>query len=84
MGILWAKVYHAILLLTAFLLGLTYTIIHFESYYQLIFVLPLPLLASDVKKVITNTVPIELNQELKKLAVTTLLFSLSFGLGLVL
>ena len=84
MGILWAKVYHAILLLTAFLLGLTYTIIHFESYYQLIFVLPLPLLASDVKKVITNTVPIELNQELKKLAVTTLLFSLFFGLGLVL
>ena len=84
MGIPWAKVYHAILLLTAFLLGLTYTIIHFESYYQLIFVLPLPLLASDVKKVITNTVPIELNQELKKLAVTTLLFSLFFGLGLVL
>ena len=84
MGVPWAKVYHAILLFTAFLLGLAYTIIHFESYYQLIFLLPLPLLASDVKKVITNTVPIELNQELKKLAVATLLFSLSFGLGLVL
>ena len=84
MGVPWAKVYHAILLFTAFLLGLTYTIIHFESYYQLIFILPLPLLASDVKNVITNTVPVELNQELKKLAVATLLFSLSFGLGLVL
>ena len=68
----------------AFLLGLTYTIIYFESYYQLIFLLPLPLLASDIKKVITNTVPVELNAELKKLAVATLLFSLSFGLGLIL
>ena len=84
MGVPWAKVYHVILLFTAFLLGLGYTIIHFESYFQLIFLLPLPLLASDIKKVITNTVPVELNAELKKLAVATLLFSLSFGLGLVL
>jgi len=84
MGVPWAKVYHVILLFTAFLLGLAYTIIHFESYYQLIFLLPLPLLASDIKKVITNTVPVELNSELQKLAVATLLFSLSFGLGLIL
>lgn len=84
MGVPWAKVYHVILLFTAFLMGLTYTIIHFQSYYQLIFLLPIPLLASDIKKVITNTVPVELNAELKKLAVATLLFSLSFGLGLVL
>jgi 1,4-dihydroxy-2-naphthoate octaprenyltransferase len=84
MGVSWAKIYHVILLLMAFLLGLAYTIIHFESYFQLIFLLPLPLLASDVWKVITNTVPVELNEELKKLAVATLLFSLSFGLGLVL
>lgn len=84
MGLSWAKIYHVILLFTAFVLGLAYTIIHFESYYQLIFLLPMPLLASDIKKVITNTVPVELNEELKKLAVATLLFSLSFGLGLVL
>ncbi len=84
MGVSWAKTYHVILLFTAFLLGLAYTIIHFESYFQLIFLLPMPLLASDVKKVITNTVPVELNEELKKLAVATLLFSLSFGLGLIL
>jgi 1,4-dihydroxy-2-naphthoate octaprenyltransferase len=84
MGVRWAKAYHVILLLTALLLGVTYTILHFESYYQLILFLPLPLLASDVKKVITNSVPVELNAELEKLAVATLLFSLSFGLGLVL
>jgi len=84
MGIPWAKAYHVILLFTAFLLGLTYTIIHYESFIQLMFLLSLPVLASDVNKVVTNTVPVELNAELKKLAVATLLFSLSFGLGLIL
>jgi 1,4-dihydroxy-2-naphthoate octaprenyltransferase len=84
MGVRWAKVYHVVLLFTAFILAVLYTLLHFESYYQLIFLLPVPLLISDITKVITNTVPIELNAELKKLAVATLLFSLSFGLGLVL
>jgi 1,4-dihydroxy-2-naphthoate octaprenyltransferase len=73
-----------VLLLTALVLAVIYTILHFESYYQLIFLLPVPLLISDVNTVITNTVPVELNRELKRLAVATLLFSLSFGLGLVL
>jgi 1,4-dihydroxy-2-naphthoate octaprenyltransferase len=84
MGVPWAKIYHVVLLFTALVLAVIYTVLHFESYYQLIFLLPVPLLISDVKKVITNTVPVELNRELKRLAVATLLFSLSFGLGLVL
>ena len=84
MGVHWAKIYHVILLFTAFLLGLAFTLIHYESFLQLMFMLSLPLLASDIQKVITNTVPVELNAELKKLAVATLLFSLSFGLGLIL
>jgi 1,4-dihydroxy-2-naphthoate octaprenyltransferase len=84
MGVPWAKVYHVVLLFLALVLAVIYTIVNFESYYQLIFLLPLPLLISDVMTVITNTVPVELNRELKRLAVATLLFSLSFGLGLVL
>lgn len=84
MGVPWAKVYHVILLFLALVLAVIYTLVNFESYYQLIFLLPVPLLISDVKTVITNTVPVELNRELKRLAVATLLFSLSFGLGLVL
>ncbi|MEN8157921.1 MAG: 1,4-dihydroxy-2-naphthoate polyprenyltransferase [Bacteroidota bacterium] len=84
MGVPWAKVYHVILLGTAFLLALAYTIMHFDSYLQLLLLVPVPLLVSDIKNVIANTVPVELNRELKKLAVATLLFSLSFGLGLVL
>lgn len=84
MGLRWAKTYHVILLLTALILAVFYTILHFESYYQLIFLLPVPLLISDINTVITNAVPRELNKELKRLAVATLLFSISFGIGLVL
>lgn len=84
MGLSWAKVYHVILLVTAFLLALTYTIINFESYLQLMLLIPVPLLFADVKKVINNTVPLELNPQLKRLAMATLLFSVLFGLGLVL
>jgi 1,4-dihydroxy-2-naphthoate octaprenyltransferase len=84
MGVPWAKIYHVVLLFLALVLAVIYTIVNFESYYQLIFLLPVPLLISDIKTVITNTVPVELNRELKRLAVATLLFSLSFGLGLVL
>jgi 1,4-dihydroxy-2-naphthoate octaprenyltransferase len=84
MGVQWAKAYHVILLLTALVLALIFTILHFESYYQLIFLLPVPLLISDINTVITNTVPVELNRELRRLAMATFLFSLAFGIGLVL
>ncbi len=84
MGVQWAKTYHVVLLLTALVLAVLYTFLNFESYYQLIFLLPVPLLISDINTVITNTVPVELNRELKRLAMATLLFSISFGIGLVL
>jgi 1,4-dihydroxy-2-naphthoate octaprenyltransferase len=84
MGLSWARIYHVLLLLTGFVLSLIYTFTHFESAWQFMFVMALPLLVSDVKTVLTNTVPVDLNPELKKLAVATLLFSLSFGIGLIL
>ncbi len=84
MGLTWAKIYHLTLLLAGFLLSLSYTLLHFKSAYQFLFVLALPFLVSDMKKVMENTVPVELNTELKKLAFATLIFSLSFGIGLIL
>ena len=68
----------------ALVLAVLYTFLYFKSYYQLIFLLPVPLLIIDIQQVITNTVPVELNRELKRLAMATLLFSLAFGIGLVL
>lgn len=84
MGASWAKVYHITLLVAAFLLSLVYTILNFQSAYQFLFVLALPLLLSDIRKVWINTVPVELNAELKKLAFATLIFAITFGVGLVL
>lgn len=83
-GARWAKHYHLILILTGISLGLLYTFLNYESALQLLFLLSVPLLAMDVQKVLANTVPVELNSELKRLSLTTLLFSLSFGVGLVL
>jgi len=83
MGLNWARVYHVTLLFAGFALSFIYTLTHFKSVYQFMFVLALPLLVSDVKTVWTTTVPLELNSELKKLAVNTLIFSISFGIGLI-
>lgn len=79
-----AKIYHLTLLGAGFVMSLAYTIIHFRSAWQFLFMLALPLLVSDARKVWVNVMPAELNAELKKLALATLLFSLSFGIGLIL
>ncbi len=84
MGVPWAKVYHTVLLMLSFFLGLIYTLLNYESAFQLGFLLTLPLMVSDVKTVISNTIPVELNDELKKLAMITMIFALSFGLGQIL
>ena len=83
-GVRAAKIYHLLLVVFAVMLSITYTLVFFKSPVQLLFMLTLPLLLSDVKKVMQNTVPIELNSELKKLALTTFAFSITFGLGLIL
>jgi 1,4-dihydroxy-2-naphthoate octaprenyltransferase len=82
-GVKAAKIYHLIILVFAVVLSVVYTLIYYKSPVQLLFMVTLPFLFSDVKKVMQNTVPIELNNELKKLALTTFAFSVSFSLGLV-
>lgn len=84
LGAKWAKRYHIFLVSTGFILGTLYTILHYNSRIQLLYLLALPLLIMDVRQVLVNTVPVELNSELKRLSLATLLFSLSFGFGLVL
>ncbi len=83
-GVKAAKIYHFILINSAILLSIVYTIIFFKSPVQLLFMVTLPFLFLDVHKVMKNTVSKDLNSELKKLAITTFVFSLTFGLGLIL
>jgi 1,4-dihydroxy-2-naphthoate octaprenyltransferase len=78
-----AKVYHFLLISGAFISTFIYSMLYFQSIYQFLFMLSMPLFIQDVKTVLTNTQPIELNPELKKLALSTLLFAISFGVGLI-
>ncbi|MBN2486745.1 MAG: 1,4-dihydroxy-2-naphthoate octaprenyltransferase [Bacteroidales bacterium] len=83
-GVKAAKIYHLFIVIFAIGLSVVYTLIFFTSPVQLLFMGTIPLLLRDVKTVMKNTVPFELNNELKKLALTTFAWSVSFGLGLVL
>jgi len=84
LGVKTAKIYHAVLVLSAVLMSIAYTVLFFKSPVQLLFMVTLPFLMIDIRNVMQNTVPVDLNRELKKMALTTFTFSLTFGLGLVL
>ncbi len=79
-----AKIYHMVLISLSILLSLIYTVSHFRSFYQFLFILTCPLFALNVIVVMRNTEPGELNRELKKLALSTFAFSVTFGIGLIL
>lgn len=79
-----AKVYHAVLVSLSIILSVVYTIKFFNSALQLLFLITLPLFFFDIKTVIQNSKPKELNNELKKLAISTFIYSFTFGLGFML
>lgn len=83
-GIECAKYYHYFLLISSFLIAIIYTIIQFKSSYQFIFVLAYIPIIKHFNVVYTNRQPKLLDVELKKLAISTFVFSLLFGLGLLL
>jgi 1,4-dihydroxy-2-naphthoate octaprenyltransferase len=79
-----AKIYHVALISFSLLFSIIYTIRYFCSVYQFLFILTIPLFYINVRVVLQNTDPILLNKELKKLALITFAFSLTFGIGLIL
>ena len=83
MGIEKARWYHFFLLLGSVVAGLTYMLLNYHSPFQMLFLLTIPLLWINASAVFRNTIPEELDPYLKKLAITSLLFSLAFGIGLL-
>ena len=79
-----ARYYHLSLIGGAVICGFIYIIFNFHSGFQLLFLVTLPLLIGNIMSVFHNTKPVELYPELKKLAISTLLFSIFFGLGEIL
>jgi len=83
MGSESAKFYHYYLLITAFLFAILYTVVHYNSPYQFLFLITFFPILKHFNVVAKNKMPKLLDPELKKLAITTFLFSLLFGIGLV-
>lgn len=83
MGTQKAKIYHLILVAGACSLAILYTLINYNSPWQWLFLVSFPVMFLNLKTVFTYKNSIELYPELGKLAMGTLLFALSFGLGLI-
>lgn len=79
-----AVYYHFTLLFIGILCAVAYTFLSFKSPFQWLFLVSIPLLVRNAMAVKNNTNPKELDPYLKQMALTTLLFVLSFGIGLLL
>lgn len=79
-----SKFYHGILIWSSIALAVTFMVLNFQTWYQFIFLITLPLFIKDLIKILDNENPADLDPFLKKQAIHTLLFSITFGLGLIL
>lgn len=80
----WAILYHWILLFLAMGVGLFYVSLNFTSPLQWLFVLTFPLIRKNGMAVTKLEKPSELDPYLKQMAISSLLFSLTFGIGQIL
>ena len=76
-----AQMYHAFLLIGALVCGIVYNLLAPASAWQYIFLIISPLLFLNLKTVFQHNAPKELDPLLKKLALTSLLFCIVFGIG---
>jgi 1,4-dihydroxy-2-naphthoate octaprenyltransferase len=80
LGIEKSKKYHYFLIIVALFSALVYVFLDFYSIYQLVFLIAFIPLFKNVFTVIKNKVPAELDKELKKVALSTFLFAILFGI----
>jgi len=79
----FAKYYHYYLLIAAFLFAFLYTVIRFSSVWQFLFLIAFIPIFKHLYRVYKNKDAKQLDGELKILALSTFLFAVLFGLGLI-
>ena len=84
MGVKKAAYYHLFLVAGAVLLAVIYTLLNYHSVGQWLFVLSFPILFLNLKKVFTYKDALQLYPELPRLSMASLVFAVTFGLGLIL
>ncbi|HRN48023.1 MAG TPA: 1,4-dihydroxy-2-naphthoate octaprenyltransferase [Niabella sp.] len=82
MGVQKAKIYHSITVVTANILAVCFTWIHYQTAFQWMFLLAVPLFFRNIYRINTSKSTDVYDEELKNLSLTILLFSITFGLGL--
>ena len=83
MGGKWGRIYHASLIVLAILATVLYVAINYHGVTQLLFVISIPFLIRNMVVVLRNKIPADLNVELRNLSLSTLFFSITFGIGLI-
>ncbi|TXD46558.1 1,4-dihydroxy-2-naphthoate octaprenyltransferase [Polaribacter sp. IC073] len=81
LGIESAKKYHYFLIIGALIAALIYVFLDVSSIYQLIFLVAFIPLIKNTITVSKNNIPAALDAELKKVALSTFLFAVLFGIG---
>lgn len=84
MGLEKAKKYHLLLVSIGMLAAIVYTRINFTSAWNMIYLICFPMFLFQLRNIFRIHNQRLLDPYLKKLALTTLLFSVLFGIGLVL
>ena len=79
-----ARIYHLFLLTAGVASAVAYVLLNFNSGWQFLFVLAVPLVILNGAKVWQKQTSAELDPYLKQMAITTMLFVLLFGIGQVL
>ena len=78
-----ARIYHWLLLLVGLAAALAYVLATYRSPWQFLFLLSAPLIIGNGLAVWRARTPAELDPLLKKMSLTTLVFVVTFGVGLV-
>ena len=81
LGAIRAKKYHYFLIIGALITALIYTVLNFSSIYEFVFLVAFIPLVKNMITVSRNNTPAELDGELKKVALSTFLFAILFGIG---
>jgi len=84
MGSSKSRIYHTSLIVLGWLTALWFIALGMQSVYQILFIVTLPLFINDLVRINHIQEPRLLDPFLKKLSIATLLFTVLFGIGIIL